>query len=388
MGFSLLACAVALADGANYTLGLIAVVDIAIYLTSYFFRLRLMTRLAKSNDRGNTIRYFVEEQITATPLLFFVLVLLACFGRGEMMSSLRQGFTSLPGSQAVVVALLIGASYAALCVCTTFIFLDRRENTFCIPMHSASSLLSGIVAAAMLAYLYGQPPTSTAQYASAGLMIIALAFLSPLHHIRWSRQRVERALAESQLIALGSVTGSSDESGIFGAPPAKVPEKPKSSARQRLFLFVCRANTLRSPMAQQICAAEIASCLGVSIGQLEAAGIRVLSAGIAARPGEAMSPDGERALTEIGVPVQRHTSQPLTVNLIEQAVAIYCMTEEQRRAVINLVPAAAVKTHRLDPDQDLAESHEPGAITVFAEQVRELIRRRFETEMSFSWLPR
>ncbi len=151
-----------------------------------------------------------------------------------------------------------------------------------------------------------------------------------------------------------------------------------------MFLFVCRANTLRSPMAQQICAAEIASCLGVSPEQLEAAGIRVLSAGIAARPGEAMSPEAERALAEIGVPVQRHSSQPLTVNLIEQAEAIYCMTEEHRRAVINLVPAAAVRTHRLDPDQDLAESHEPGAMTVFAERVRELIRRRFETEISFS----
>ena len=392
MGFSLVACAVALADNANYTLGLIGAVDIAIYLTSYFFRLRLMTRLAKSNDRGNTIRYFVEEQITATPLLFLVLVVLACVGRGEMLSALRQGFTSLPGSQAVVVAVLIGASYAALCVCTTFIFLDRRENTFSISMHAATSLLSGVAAALALTWLYDQPPTSAAQYGSAGLMIIALAFLSPFHHLRWSRQRVERTLADNQLIVLGSIAGSG-EAGFSGVQTNAVPESGMSagkleSKRDRLYLFVCRANTLRSPMAQQICAAEIASCLGVSIQQLEAAGIRVLSAGIAARPGEAMSPEGERILAEMGVPVQQHASKLLTVNLIEQAETIYCMTEEQRQAVIDLVPAAAVKTHRLDPDEDLAESHEPGAITVFAERVRELIRRRFATEMSFSSLPR
>jgi protein-tyrosine-phosphatase len=216
-------------------------------------------------------------------------------------------------------------------------------------------------------------------------MIIALAFLSPLHHLRWSRQRrVEPTLADSPLMAPGSVAGV----GVRTLPENGMSSGRPESKRQRIFLFVCRANTLRSPMAQQICSAEIASSLGVSIEQLEAAGIRVLSAGIAARPGEAMNPEGERVLAEIGVPVQRHASQLLTVSLIEQAEAIYCMTEEQRRAVINLVPAAAARTHRLDPDQDLAESHEPGAITVFAEQVRELIRRRFTTEMSFSWLPR
>ena len=96
-----------------------------------------------------------------------------------------------------------------------------------------------------------------------------------------------------------------------------------------------------------------------------------------------MSPVGERALVEIGLSVQRHTSQPLTVILIEQAEAIYCMTEEQRRGVISLVPASAGKTHRLDPDQDLPESREPGAMRVFAERSRELIRSRFETEMGF-----
>src|SRR6185503_18837827 len=208
MGFSLVACTVALADGANYTFGILAVIDIAIYLTSYFFRLRLMTRLAKSNDRANTIKYFVEEQMAATPLLLAVLVGLAAVGRGEMLSALRRGFTSLPSSEAVVVALLIGVFYAALCVCTTFIFLDRRENTFSISMHAATSLLSGVAAALALTWLYDQPPTSAAQYGSAGLMIIALAFLSPLHHIRWSRQRrAEPTLAESLLMAPGSVTG-------------------------------------------------------------------------------------------------------------------------------------------------------------------------------------
>jgi len=186
-------------------------------------------------------------------------------------------------------------------------------------------------------------------------------------------------------MAFGSAAGSGDV-GLAGVHAHAVSENgvrpgQRESKRERLFLFVCRANTLRSPMAQQICSAEIAARLGVSLDQLDAAGIRVVSAGIAARPGEAMSPEAERALADIGVPVQRHASQQLTASLIEQAEAIYCMTEEQRRAVTELLPAAAVKTHRLDPEQDLAESHEPGAMQIFAERVRELIRLRLETEM-------
>jgi hypothetical protein len=39
---------------------------------------------------------------------------------------------------------LVGLTYAGLCVCTTLIFLDRRENTFCVPMHCGSSMLAGV----------------------------------------------------------------------------------------------------------------------------------------------------------------------------------------------------------------------------------------------------
>jgi hypothetical protein len=60
------------------------------------------------------------------------------------------------------------------------------------------------------------------------------------------------------------------------------------------------------------------------------------------------------------------------------------MTEDQRRAVIDLDPAADAKTHRLDPEQDLGESHEPGALVGFGERVRTLIRWRLENELNFA----
>ena len=202
MAVSLLALLVALADVSNYKLTLFAVLDIAAYLLAYFFRLRLMTRLAKTDDKNVTLRYFVEEQIVATPSLLLALAVLAAIGSGDVLMELRHGFTDVPVSDIVVPALMVGVSYAALCVCTTLIFLDRRENTFCVPMHCGSSMLSGLVATGLLTMVYGQAAPSAAQFASAGLIVVALLFLSPLHHVRVFAAKLNGLLARGRLLLL------------------------------------------------------------------------------------------------------------------------------------------------------------------------------------------
>jgi hypothetical protein len=202
MAVSLLALLVALADVSNYKLTLFAVLDVAAYLLAYFFRLRFMTRLAKTDDKKVTLRYFVEEQIVATPSLLIALAVLAAIGTGDVLMGLRQGFIDVPGSDIVVPAMAVGVSYAALCVCTTLIFLDRRENTFCVPMHCGSSMLSGLVATWLLTMLYGQAAPSAAQFASAGLIVVALLFLSPLHHARMYAGKLNGLLARGRLLLL------------------------------------------------------------------------------------------------------------------------------------------------------------------------------------------
>jgi hypothetical protein len=202
MAVSLLAMLVALADVSNYKLTLFAALDIAAYLLAYFFRLRFMTRLAKTDDKKVTLRYFVEEQVVATPSLLIALAVLAAIGAGDVLTGLRQGFTDVIRSDVAVPAVMVGVSYAALCVCTTLIFLDRRENTFCVPMHCGSSMLSGLVATGLLMMLYGQAPPSAAQFASAGLIVVALLFLSPLHHARGYRVKLKGLLARGRLLLL------------------------------------------------------------------------------------------------------------------------------------------------------------------------------------------
>ncbi|MGH9764944.1 MAG: hypothetical protein ACREDR_35995, partial [Blastocatellia bacterium] len=98
---SLLSLMVALSDVSNYLLSGLAVIDVTAYLAAYFFRFRLMTTLVKSDDQHATLRYFVEEQLVATPALFVGLALLAMVGRGEILTQLRLGFTALPSTAAV-----------------------------------------------------------------------------------------------------------------------------------------------------------------------------------------------------------------------------------------------------------------------------------------------
>src|SRR5262249_4582585 len=149
---------------------------------------------------------------------------------------------------------LVGLCYAVLCVFTTFIFLDCRENTFCIPMHCCSSMLSGVVASYVLAHYCGLAPPTPAQLAGSGILILAILCLSvPVLRLSW-----EAGAARAGL--------------------------------QRLFLFVCSGNTSRSPIAQALCNDEIARRLGLGAAQLGRAPARALSAGLTAQPGRPLAP--------------------------------------------------------------------------------------------------
>jgi protein-tyrosine-phosphatase len=340
---SLTAVLIALSDASSYTLSLIAIVDIAAYLAAYFFKLQFMSRLAKSGDPTATRCYFVEEQMIASPLLVLTLIVLATIGAGDVMLGFRTGLTTFLTSSAAIYALVVGLCYAALCICTTLIFLDRRENTFCMPMHCGSSMLAGFTATAILSLVYSQPAPSAAQTMSTGLIAIALAFLSPLHHL-------DRYLARFR------------------------------KKRERLFLFVCSGNTCRSPMAAAIANAEIAARLRLPIDTLTTVNVRALSAGVSARVGEPLTAEAQEALQSLSVPVEPHAARNLTAELAQQAEMIFCMTSAHRDAVIKMLPAVAAKTYCLDSQADIADPIGKGmdAYLNCARRIHELVRLRFD----------
>jgi hypothetical protein len=148
-------------------------INLAGYLTGYVLRLPCMTRCAKVDDPVCTRRYFVQEVVVASMLLLAVPALLAL---GDV-APLRRGYADLSSS-----TILIGVCYALLYLFGTLIYLDRRENSFCIPLNRGASLLAG-VAVTFLMQPYGFAAPRTADLVAAAMIAVALMFLSPLHHI-------------------------------------------------------------------------------------------------------------------------------------------------------------------------------------------------------------
>ena len=61
--------------------------------------------------------------------------------------------------------------------------------------------------------------------------------------------------------------------------------------------------------------------------------IKVVSAGVAARGGERVSENSVIALKKAGIDIARHVSRPLTDALLEEAIAVLCMTESHRAMI-------------------------------------------------------
>src|SRR5687768_8560924 len=183
LGFTVPALLVALIDVNNYSLTPLAVLTVGAYLSGYLLRIPCLTSMAKVQNDETTRRYFVEEAMAAIFFLITIPVVFAVFGQGEIISEFRRGFFDLGGGGAGIPALLIGSLYASLYCFGTRIYLDCRENTFCIPLNRSSSLLAGVVASFVLALLFGLGAPSQAQLASAAMIVVALLFLSPLHHV-------------------------------------------------------------------------------------------------------------------------------------------------------------------------------------------------------------
>ena len=90
---------------------------------------------------------------------------------------------------------------------------------------------------------------------------------------------------------------------------------------------VCTANICRSPMA----AALLQHALAAQAEPLRS--LKVISAGVAARTGERVSENSVLALRKVGLDISQHQSQSLTQRMLDEAMAVLCMTESHRAMI-------------------------------------------------------
>ncbi len=178
LALSLGALLVAVWGRADARLTLVAGLDVFVYLAAYFIRLRFMSRMAKSKDPKDSRRFFVEEQMVATPAIVLVLVVLAVWGQGPGMLALRSGFTEVVSGAWFWPVAIIGVLSQLTGVFGAFILLDNRENSFCVPVNRASSIIAGVVAGFALWALGQGGWPATKELIGAALVTCAILVLA------------------------------------------------------------------------------------------------------------------------------------------------------------------------------------------------------------------
>ncbi|MCP4808331.1 MAG: hypothetical protein GY913_33435 [Proteobacteria bacterium] len=171
---------VAFAARGEFGLGVVAAVDVTLYLACYLVRLRLMTTQAKSDDDNVNRRFFVEEQLVAAPMALVACGLGALLGPAELSEPLVAGFTALPdlGWTVVGLTVVLGILSQGTGIFGGLTLLERQENSFCVPVNRASSILAGVVASMVLAWLTDASGLGGGEWIGAGLVLVAILFLS------------------------------------------------------------------------------------------------------------------------------------------------------------------------------------------------------------------
>lgn len=158
----------------------LAVLDVALYLLAYFIRLQFMSRLAKSDDADQRTRYFVEEQMVGTPALMVFLAVCALVDHGAFMHLVRDGFTSFLARPPSIIAtaIVIGVCSQGTGIFGGLILLDKRENTYCVPVNRCSSILAGVAASYVAMWTLGGKGPSSYELGGAALIIGAILVLT------------------------------------------------------------------------------------------------------------------------------------------------------------------------------------------------------------------
>ena len=238
--------------------------------------------------------------------------ILALLEIGDAGRDLRYGYTVFLASDLVMPAVLVGVLYGFLGMFGGLLYLDRREDTFVIRVNRCSSLLSGVLASSILYFWLDGEALSTVQLVCAGIMMLALLIMA-LCDVRYGQL----------------------------------------SSLQRICLFVCDSNRIRSPMAAAICNEEIAKRLGFGADFSQRYGILAESAGLKMPSERALHGQAKIALKSLSIPIPERRAKKINSYHVHRTQNILCMTDAQKRLLLSRFPWAAKKTISLDAEAEM-----------------------------------
>ncbi len=186
LSLSLAAVVLAAVGRVDLRFGVAAAVDVGAYLLAYFVRLRAMSHVAKTDDADVRMRYFVEEQLVSTPALLAGLALLSVLDGPAELRALGEGFSALTSVGVTWPQLAIGVLSQGTGVFGALVLLQPHENSFCVPVNRASSILAGVLATALLALAGAGGPPDARELSGAGILLIAVGLLA------WPRRAQHR----------------------------------------------------------------------------------------------------------------------------------------------------------------------------------------------------
>lgn len=146
-------------------------------------------------------------------------------------------------------------------------------------------------------------------------------------------------------------------------------------------LFICTGNTCRSPLAEVIFKQLLADRLGCTVEELAQKGWLVRSAGVAAGLGLPASEGALEAARALGLSLDHHQSQPVSLGLLSEADYVLVMTRGHWHALAGRILSSGTSLELLSPEGiDIMDPYggTAEAYQACAAQLKECLRTRLE----------